>query len=129
MKGYLLKISGEYYSSYDNSDDERASCSESRSSFVKYAKIDAYKDKDALLWGDGAFRGVAFTVRAGYEESLHRFLFDGSVCESMRLGYSASHSARYTYVERVTLVKKGEDGAPEEGGYVNFSPSETNPDL
>ena len=129
LKGYLLKIEGERSSSYDNSDDERASCSESRYGFVKYAKIDAYSDKDALLWQDGKIRGVAFTVRSGSSERVRRFFFDGSVCESMSLGYSASHSSRYTYVERVSLVKKGENGAPEEGGYVNFNPSETSPDL
>ena len=42
----------------------------------------------------------------------------------MTLGYSASHSSNYVTVTKVELVKKGENGAPLEGAYINFEPSE-----
>ena len=101
----------------------------SRYPFTKYVKVDAHQDKDVLLWRDGEIVGVVFTIRAGSSEKERRFFFDGSVSEGFTVGYSASHSSRYTDVDRVSLVKKGENGAPVEGGYMNFSPSENNPDI
>ena len=52
------------------------------------------------------------------------FFFDGRQYQSLTLGYSASHSSCYSNIYKITLVKKGENGAPEEGGYINFSPYE-----
>ena len=128
LEGCLLKIEGSTSSSYDNSDDERASCSESHSSFVRYGEISPYEDSEALFWANGTVSGVIFRIKSGSKTQFRRFSFDGSLCQPIRLGYSASHSSRYTYIDRITLVEKGKDGAPEEGRRIRFTISENDPD-
>ncbi|MBR2460333.1 MAG: leucine-rich repeat domain-containing protein, partial [Clostridia bacterium] len=125
----VLKIEGENYSSYDNSDDERASSSSNQYGFVRYGRIDPFNDNDYIIWDGDRPRGVVFRVKSGRDTSYHRFYFDQSINETVRLGYSASHSSSYTYINNIKLVKKGEDGAPDEGGYINFNPSENYPDF
>jgi hypothetical protein len=126
---YLLKIEGESSSSYDNSDDERASSSESRSSFVRYREIDAMKNTESLLWSGDAIVGVVFRIKDGRDVRFRRFFFDGSIAEGFTAGYSASHSSRYTSFDRITLAKRGEDGAPEEGRYSRYDISANDPDF
>lgn len=128
LEGCLLKIEGSTSSSYDNSDDERASCSESHSTFVRYGEISPFEDSEALFWANGTISGVIFRIKSGSKISFRRFSFDGSLCQPIRLGYSASHSSRYTYIDRITLVEKGKDGAPEEGRRIRFTISENDPD-
>lgn len=126
----LLKIEGTETSSYDNSDDDRASCSSSSSKFVTYRRIDPYKDSEALLWSDGGkICGIVFRIKSGSKTTPYAFLFESKESSSLRLGYSASHSSSYTYIERVTLVKKGENGAPNEARSLSFERSETDPDI
>ncbi len=124
LDGYLMKIEYENEHSYDNSDDERCEDSHSCYDSVTYRELDAKKNTKALLRLDGEIKGVVFRVRpnSNAEPDMRAFLFDGSY-GSMTLGYSASHSSSYIRVNRITLVKRGEDGAPEKGGYINFEPS------
>ena len=124
LEGYLLRIEYEDEYSYDNSDDERCEDSHSRYDSVCYRELDAAKNTKALLRVDGEIKGVVFRVRStpSSEPELHPFLFDGSYSCSMTLGYSASHSSNFLTVCKVTLVKRGTDGAPETGGYINFEP-------
>jgi hypothetical protein len=124
MDGYLLKIEGEHTRSYDNSDDERAGSSSSSTPFVSYRELDPYKNSEGLLYIKGKICGVVFRIKSGRDETIHTFTFSGSTAQTVRLGYSASHSSSYTYIERVSLVKRGEDGAPEEGRPISFSVSE-----
>ena len=131
LKDYLLKIEAVYSTSYDDSDDERVTPSDSKYDEVRYAELRATDDSNAMLFIDGVLRGVVFDVKQGYEREIvrHAFLFDGSVQESIWMGYSTSHSSRSTYVHTVSLVKRGEDGAPEEGTYVSYSQNKSSPDL
>ena len=120
----LSRIEYEDEYSYDNSDDERCEDSHSRYDSVCYRELDAAKNTKALLRVDGEIKGVVFRVRStpSSEPELHPFLFDGSYSCSMTVGYSASHSSNFLTVCKVTLVKRGTDGAPETGGYINFEP-------
>ena len=131
LKDYLLKIEAVYSTSYDDSDDERVTPSDSRYDEVKYAELRATDDSNAMLFVDGVLRGVVFDVKQGYGREIirHAFLFDGSVQESIWMGYSTSHSSRSTYIHTISLVKRGEGDAPEEGSYVSYTQSESNPDL
>ena len=44
---------------------------------------------------DGKIVGVVFVVTSGNNKYTRAFSFDGSIAQSMRLGYSASHSSNY----------------------------------
>ena len=57
------------------------------------------------------------------------FFFDGSVAQRTTLGYSASHSSRHTSVDRITLVRRGEDGAPAKGASIRFKQHEMYPSF
>lgn len=131
LKDYLLKIEAVYKTSYDDSDDERVTPSDSQYDEVIYAELRAASDSNAMLFIDGVLRGVVFDVKQGYGREIirHAFLFDGSVQEAIWMGYSTSHSSRSTSVHTVSLVKRGEDGAPEVGTYVSYSQNESSPDL
>ena len=75
------------------------------------------------------FVGVVFVVRKGYDKYTRAFSFDGSIAQSMRLGYYASHSSHFEYVDRVSLVKRGENGVPKTDRDANFNQSEMYPSL
>lgn len=125
LEGYLLKI---YYSdsySYDDSDDDRSGCFSTSSSSVVYGDLDPYYDSEAMIWMDNEIKGVVFRVTESREEYRYAFFFDGSIHQTMTLGYSASHSSNYIYVNRVELVKKGENGAPQSGKSISFHPSKS----
>ncbi len=120
LEGYLLKIEGSDYYSYDNSDDDRAGSSSSETPFVVYREINALENSKALLIVNNELKGVVFSVKSGSRCSYYRYYLDGSVKSSIRLGYSASHSSSFKYIERVTLVRKGGNGAPTEARSVRF---------
>ena len=125
LDGYLLKI---YYTdsySYDDSDDDRAGCYSSSSASVVYGELDPYYNSEAMIWMESEIKGVVFRVTEGREEYRYAFLFDGSINQTMTLGYSASHSSNYIYVNRVELVKKGENGAPQRGDSISFHPGKS----
>ncbi len=126
LDGHLLKISYEAEHSYDNSDDERVEDSSSSYSSYTYKELEPLKNTKALLRINNEIVGVVFRARpnSNKEPTLYPFLFDNSIKRSMTLGYSASHSSNYITVTKVELVKKGENGVPTEGAYINFSPSQ-----
>ncbi len=131
LKDCLIKVECTHYSSYDNSDDDRVTDSESRYDYTVYGEITPFEDSEAMLWAGGAIVGVVFRIKAsrGNGVSLHRFTFDGRVQESISMGYSASHSENYTYVNSLSLVRKGEDGAPENGRSLRYEQHEMYPSF
>ena len=129
FKDKLLYIEGEDTHSYDNSDDERASCHSSKTPFGRYYEIDFESDSQHLIRINGKIVGVIFHVKDGYNVDYYPFLFDGSIKRMIRLGYSASHSSSYTYVEKVSLLKRGEKGAPESARMINFKQSKMYPSF
>ena len=131
LNGYLLKLDYDSRDSYDNSDDERAECSESSYSSTSYRELNVLEQSKSLLRVDGQIVGVVFRVdeRSTYGPDIYPFFFDKSYGCSMTLGYSASHSSHYVTLRSVTLAKKGENGAPEKGGYISFSLSKTSTSI
>ncbi|MBR2467595.1 MAG: hypothetical protein IKB42_00925 [Clostridia bacterium] len=127
LNDHLLKIEYTYKSSYDNSDDDRVEeDSHNEYDSTTYRKIEAKKDANHLLFVDGELQGVVFRTKPDRESV---FFFDGREYHTLTLGYSASHSSCYSTIYKITLVKKGENGAPEKGGYINFTPYEKSADF
>ncbi len=130
LKDYLLKIDYTKTSSYDNSDDDRASCSESKWSGVKYCEINPLSNSEHLIVQNDTVIGVVFFIRNNNGNTYTRvFLFDGSIQQTICMGYSASHSSSWTYIDQVRLVKRGENDTPLEGNSINFRQSEMYPSL
>ena len=130
LEDCLLLVEGEETSTYDDSDDDRAGCYWSQSSFKHYYEIGLRENSKHLLRIDGKIRGVVFFVRSGYSDVTYKpFLFDNSIENSMNLGHSASHSSDYTNVKKVSLVKKGEGNAPQSAKVIDFSQSEMYPNI
>lgn len=127
---HLLKIFFSSQRSYDNSDDERASDSYSSSSSYVYRSVNVERDLYGVVMRDGKITGVVFYVKNNSRDVYAKvFNFDGNPKNYMMLGYSASHSSSYTTVERVMLVKKGENGAPEEAKEADFIQHEMYPSI
>ena len=129
LEPYLLSLEETRVSSYDDSDDERVTPSHSYTVSCKYREINPRENSKSLLLVDGKIIGVVFVVTKGNDQYFRAFSFDGSVAQSMRLGYSASHSSCFEYVDRVSLVKRGENGVPETAKEAKFSQSEMYPSL
>ncbi|MBQ8689289.1 MAG: hypothetical protein IJ515_02880 [Clostridia bacterium] len=131
LKDSLIYVEGVEESSYDNSDDDRAGCYSSRWPFGYYCEIDPENNSEHLLRIDGKIVGIVFFVRQGYgrDVDFYPFLFDDSIQNQMRTGYGASHSSDYIYVNKVTLVKRGENGAPESGRRIYFSKGKSDTSL
>lgn len=130
LADYLLSLESTYTSSYDNSDDERVEDSSRISYRCIYREINPMKNSESMLMVDNKIVGVVFVVNKGKSNEYTRaFSFDGKIAQSMRLGYSASHSSSYTYVDRVSLVKRGTKGVPETEREANFFQSEMFPSL
>lgn len=130
LDNYFLYVEGVEESGYDNSDDDRAGCSRSRWPFRYYYEIEPRENSKHLLVIDGKVAGVVFFIRKGYSDVYYKpFLFDNSITNSIRLGYSASHSSNFTYIEKVSLVKKGENGLPETGKTISFILSESSTSI
>ena len=127
---HLLKIYYTDQSSYDNSDDDRASDSYYSSASYVYREVDLEQDLYGLVMRDGEITGVVFYVKNNRgDANACVFSFDGKPRSSMTLGYSASHSSSYETVCRVELVKKGENGAPESARTARFIQHEMYPEL
>ncbi len=132
FKDFLLKVQGTEESSYDNSDDERVTDSYSEYKFTSYFELDPMNNCEHLLRVDGEIKGVCFTITPKLSSSGIRrraFFFDDSISECFSLGYSASHSSSYTHVDSVVLVKRGLDGAPNEGRNIRFEQHELYPSF
>ena len=129
LEPYLLSLEEISISSYDDSDDERVTPSSRRTVRCTYREINPRENAEYLLMIDGKIVGVVFVVRNGKAEYTRAFSFDGSVAQSMRLGYSASHSSNFTYVDQVSLVKRGENGIPETAREARFDQHELYPSL
>ena len=121
LKDYLICIEGSESSSYDDSDDERSGCYSSSGTFKHYREINPVDHSEYLMYDGDDLIGVYFKISKGYNDyDYFQFLFDGSLKQSFRIGYSASHSSNFVYVENVTLVKKGENGAPTSASEAHF---------
>lgn len=129
LEPYLLSLEETSITSYDDSDDERVTPSSTYTVRSKYREINPKNNSEFLLMVDGKIVGVVFVVKKGNEQYTRAFSFDGSVAQSMRLGYSASHSSNFQYVDRVSLVKRGENGVPESAREAKFEQSEMYPNL
>ena len=129
LEPYLLSLEETSITSYDDSDDERVTPSSTYTVRSKYREINPKNNSEFLLMVDGKIVGVVFVVKKGNEQYTRAFSFDGSVAQSMRLGYSASHSSNFQYVDRVSLVKRGKNGVPESAREANFVQSEMYPNL
>lgn len=131
LEGYLIGLQTTYTRSYDDSDDERVE-NETRTYYKtsKYREINPITQSESMLFIDNKIVGVVYMVDKGKNsEQLRAFLFDGKIAQSMRLGWSASHSSSFEYVDRIILVKKGEDGAPLNAKEANFFQSGMYPSL
>jgi len=130
LKDYLLYVEGINMSSYDNSDDERASCHSSKYPFGHHYELNVIENSQYLLRIDGKIVGVVFRVNTDYYKyELEGFLFDNSVKNYVSMGYSASHSSSYTDIEKVSLVRRGVNGAPSEGRRINFIQHKMSPSI
>ena len=127
---HLLKI---YYiddSSYDNSDDERASDSYYSSSSYVYREVNVEQDMYGVVMRDGEITGVVFYVKDDRRNVYASvFNFSGQPRNSILLGYSASHSSSYTTVCGVEVVKRGENGAPESAKEATFIQHKRYPNI
>lgn len=126
LSKYLLRIDYTNTRSYDNSDDDRVEDSYSSSDSYVYRSIDFKEDSKALLMLDGEIKGVVYVVDC---KEYYPFLFDGSYQRTISLGYSASHSSQYTYINKVSLVKKGTKGVSEEERTAKFNQNGMFPSL
>ena len=129
LEDYLISLDEVSISSYDDSDDERVEPTCRRSVRRKYRELNPRKNSEYLLMYEDKIIGVVFVVRNGNDKYTRAFSFDGKIAQSMRLGYSASHSSCFEYVDNVSLVKKGEKGVPETARETCFSQSEMFPSL
>lgn len=129
LEPYLLSLEETSVSSYDDSDDERVTPSSRRTVRCTYREINPRQNSESLLMVDGKIVGVVFVVTSGRDQYTRAFSFDGSIAQSMRLGYSASHSSSFVYVDRVSLVKRGENGVPESAREARFDQNEMYPSL
>ena len=126
----LIKIFTDDSRSYDSSDDERVTDSYHSSSSYVYREVDVENDLYGLVMANGEVTGVVFYVNTNSRDTYTEvFNFNGQPKNTMRLGYSASHSSSYTTVGRVMLVKKGENGAPLSAKKASFIQSEMYPSL
>ena len=129
LEPFLLCLEETSISSYDDSDDERVIPSSRRTVKRTYREINPRNNAEYLLMVDGKIIGIVFVVTDGNDKYTRAFSFDGSIAQSMRLGYSASHSSYFQYVDRVSLVKKGKNGAPETAREARFNQSQMYPSL
>ena len=126
---HLLKIYEESTRSYDNSDDERVTDSQSSSSNYVYREVNTERDLYGVVMQGDEITGIVFYIKDGRDVTCKVFHFNGVPEAYMMLGYSASHSSSYQTVGRVMLVKKGENGAPTEAREANFIQSKMYPEI
>ena len=116
FSNYLLRIDVSDYSSYDSSDDDRASDSTYRSSSTVYRDLDIFNYSKMLVVIEEELVGIVIEVHhmCRDDNSMNIFTFDGKIQENISVGYSASHSSQYFYINKIALVKKGVDGVPND---------------
>lgn len=129
LEPYLLSLEEVSISSYDDSDDERVTPTRRETVRRKYREINPRENAEYLLMVDDKIVGVVFVVKSGNDQYTRAFSFDGTIAQSMRLGYYASHSSYFEYVDRVSLVKRGQNGVPNTDREARFSQSEMYPSL
>lgn len=129
LEPYLLSLEEVSISSYDDSDDERVTPTRRETVRRKYREINPRENAEHLLMVDDKIVGVVFVVKNGNDQYTRAFSFDGTIAQSMRLGYYASHSSYFEYVDRVSLVKRGQNGVPNTDREARFSQSEIYPSL
>lgn len=129
LEPYLLSLEEVSISSYDDSDDERVTPTRRETVRRKYREINPRENAEHLLMVDDKIVGVVFVVKNGNDQYTRAFSFDGTIAQSMRLGYYASHSSYFEYVDRVSLVKRGQNGVPNTDREARFSQSEMYPSL
>ena len=133
FKDYYVYVEGTETSSYDNSDDERVEDSSSEWSFGHFYELAPLENSKHLLRIDGKIRGVVFFVRNSksyHDEYFYEaFLFDNSIKNVLSMGYSASHSSQYTYVEKVSLVRRDDPRAPKSARPINLRQSTMYPSI
>ena len=129
LEPYLLSLEEVSISSYDDSDDERVTPTRRETVRRKYREINPRENAEHLLMVDDKIVGVVFVVKNGNNQYTRAFSFDGTIAQSMRLGYYASHSSYFEYVDRVSLVKRGQNGVPNTDREARFSQSEMYPSL
>ena len=106
LEPFLLEVEYTVTSSYDNSDDDRVEDSWDRYSMTRYFEIGAKENPASMLWSNGMIIGVVFFVSDRHKEDPYAFFFDDSVQQGFSLGYSASHSSQYSYINTVKLVAR-----------------------
>lgn len=129
VEPYYLSLDQIVTTSYDDSDDERVEPTSSYSVKRIIRELNPRNNAEHLLMVDGKIIGVVFTVTNGNNKYFRAFSFDGKVAQSMRLGWSASHSSSFEYVDRVSLIKKEDKDAPETARDARFVQSEMYPSL
>ena len=129
LEPYLISLNETATRSYDDSDDERVVPSTSYSSKCKYRELNPRKNAEHLLVIDDKIIGVVFTVTSGNNKYYRAFSFDGKIAQTMRLGYSASHSSSFQWVEGVSLAKRGTNGIPQTEKEAKFVQNEMFPSL
>ena len=120
---YLLKIHYTEEDRYDGGDDDRAGDYYSCSDTYVYREVDVEWGVEGMVMHDGEITGVVFYVKDGDTVYAEVFYFSNQPKNTMKLGYSASHSSSYITVFKVELVKKGENGAPERAQSISFKKS------
>ena len=89
----LFHVQGDGRNTYDDSDDERATCSERYYGFSRYMEISPWENSEYFLRIDGKIRGVVFHITSGNDIEYHPFLFDNSIPHTFRMGWGASHTS------------------------------------
>lgn len=124
LKDYDLLIKKTERSWYDNSDDERASCSDNTYDTPVCCDVDFKKNFRFLAFSNGLLFGIVFIIQkeshgiyGGWNVSENDsgntkvlFSFDGTPTNGyFSTGWHASHSGRSLRVHSVKLVKKGSE--------------------
>lgn len=127
---HLLKIYYTDESSYDNSDDDRASDSYHSSRTYVYRQVNVKQDLFGIVMNGDEVVGIAYYVNNNRRDTyVYVFYFSNNPKSTMTLGYSASHSSNFTTVYKVELVKKGENNVPTQAKEMSFIQGEMYPDI
>ena len=117
---HLLKVHYKESDGYDSSDDDRAGEYYGAYATSVYRSVDVERDVKGLVMHNGEITGVVFYVKDGNDVWANVFYFNNEPKNTMKTGYSASHSYNYITVFKVELVKKGENGAPMDADSISF---------
>ena len=125
MSNYLLRV--ECIASYVHEDEYTLDTIDKyEESKIVYCTIDVFKDREHLIRINDEIKGVVFCVRdssSQHKLDEYAFLFDESVQSSFTTGHTGDHSSSYFTIDRVTLVRKGINGVPDQGEKIRFNRS------